>query len=84
MINYVASWFSALCSSGLHLHYCCNILHSFDTNLYFAIGMGMKYYDEYFCLSIHSHNSKTTWPICPKFFVHVACIAIRYVLQFCG
>jgi len=53
MINYVASWFSALCSSGLHLHYCCNILHSFYTNLYFAIGMGAKYCDEYVCLSTH-------------------------------
>jgi len=35
---------------------------------YFAPGMGVKYCDQYVCLSVRSHNSKTTWMIFTKFF----------------
>jgi len=30
------------------------------------------YFYVYVCLSVRSHNSKTTWPNFTKFFVHVA------------
>ena len=32
----------------------------------------MKYYNEYVCLFVCLHNSKTTWPNFTKFFMHGA------------
>jgi len=43
--------------------------------LYFALGRGAKYCDEYssVCLSVRLHISETTRPTVTKFSVHVAC-----------
>jgi len=40
---------------------------------YFAPSWSAKYCDEYVSLSVYSFNSKTTWSIFTKFFMHVAC-----------
>jgi len=51
-----------------------------------------KYCDEYVCLFVHPHNSKTTLPNFTKFFMHVVSgcglsadgVMIHYILRFYG
>jgi len=65
------------------------LVHSLtNSNLYFAPRMNAKYCDEYVivCLSVHSHNSKTTWSNFTKFSMHVTFGSLWYVnyFWFCG
>ena len=52
---------------------------------YFTAGCGANYCDEYVCLSVRPHNSKTTWPNFTQFLCMLSVavsdgVVMRYVL----
>jgi len=70
--QFAANMMTGLTTTMLAHHGSPSVQPSESTGYHFAPGSGASHCDEYVCLSVCSHNSKTTRPELHQLFVHVA------------